>query len=90
MSFTEWLQQNRYTVVEVDPAAGRLRLREHGGACRDLACQAETVVVGDDGQRAELHGLNPGDIVRMEAASGRPDRIVVVRRVWEEHTSPEF
>lgn len=90
MSFTDWLQQNRYTVVEVDAASRRLRLREHGGACRDLACQTETVIVGDDGQRGELDGLNPGDIVRMEAAAGRPDRIVVVRRVWEELTSPEF
>jgi hypothetical protein len=90
MSFTDWLQQQRYTVVEVDPVAGRLRLREHGGACRDLSCQAETVVVGDDGQRSELDGLNPGDIVRMDAAAGRAERIVVVRRVWEELTSPEF
>jgi hypothetical protein len=90
MSFTDWLEQHRYTVVEVDPDAGRLRLREHGGACRDLTCRAETVVVGDDGQRSELHGLNPGDIVRMDAAAGRADRIAVLRRVWDEFSSPEF
>jgi hypothetical protein len=90
MSFTEWLQQNRYTVVEVDPATGRLRLRDHGGACRDLSCQAETVILGDDGMPGELAALNPGDIVKLDSSGGRPDRIVVVRRVWEELTSPEF
>ncbi len=90
MSFTEWLQQNRYTVVEVDPATGRLRLRDHGGACRDLSCQTETVILGDDGRRGELAALNPGDIVKLDSSGGRPARIVVVRRVWEELTSPEF
>ena len=90
MSFTEWLQQNRYTVVEVDPATGRLRLKDHGGACRDLSCQAETVVLGDDGMPSELEALNPGDIVKLDSSGGRPDRIVVVRRVWEELTRPEF
>lgn len=90
MSFTEWLQQNRFRVVEVDPATGRLRLQEHGGACRDLSCRTETVVVGDDGSPSELHALNPGDIVKLDSSAGRPERIVVVRRVWEELTSPEF
>ena len=90
MSFTEWLQQNRYTVVEVDPATGRLRLKDHGGACRDLSCQAETVVLGDDGMPSELEALNPGDIVKLEGPPGHPRRIVVVRRVWEELTSPEL
>jgi len=34
--------------------------------------------------------LNPGDIVKLDSSGGRPDRIVVVRRVWEELTSPEL
>ena len=34
--------------------------------------------------------LNAGDIVRVEETAGRPERIVVVRRVWEELTSPEW
>jgi hypothetical protein len=34
--------------------------------------------------------LNPGDIIRLDQQTGRPDRIVVVRRVWDELTSPEF
>jgi hypothetical protein len=40
--------------------------------------------------RPDLDALNPGDIIRVEGAADRPDRIVVVRRVWDELTSPEF
>ena len=32
----------------------------------------------------------PMVVVKVERATGKPDRIVVVRRVWEELTSPEF
>jgi hypothetical protein len=46
--------------------------------------------VTDEGTAANLAALNPGDIVRIDESSGRPERIVVVRRVWEELTSPEW
>ncbi|OGK96344.1 MAG: hypothetical protein A3E31_07995 [Candidatus Rokubacteria bacterium RIFCSPHIGHO2_12_FULL_73_22] len=89
-SLTDWLQQARVTVVEVDREAGRLRVRGTGDACSDLACSEATVVVTDDAARAGLDALYPGDIVRVESAGGRPERIVVLRRVWDELTSPEF
>jgi hypothetical protein len=47
-------------------------------------------VVSDEGVRADLTALNAGDIVRLEGPGGRPERIVVVRRVWDELSSPEW
>ena len=88
-SITEWLQQNRLTVVAVDTVGGRLRLRNEAEACSDLHCGEETVVMTEDGA-AELGAINAGDIVKVDASAGRAQRIVVVRRVWDELTSPEF
>lgn len=87
-SLTERLQQTRFMVVDVDPARGRLRVK--ADACSDLACREQTVVVADDGSEAGLETLNPGDLVKVEGAPGRPDRIVVVRRAWEDLASPEL
>jgi hypothetical protein len=89
-SLTEWLQHSRLVIVGVDPATHRVRVKSETEACTDLACHERTLVVTDEGTGASLAALNPGDIVRVEETSGRPDRIVVVRRVWEELTSPEW
>jgi hypothetical protein len=89
-SLTDWLQHSRLTVVEVDPVAGRLRVRGASEVCSELACSEEAVVVTAEDPRAGLASLHPGDIVRVESETGRPDRIVVLRRVWDELTSPEF
>ena len=88
-SVTEWLQQSRLMVVEVDQARGRLRVKGDTG-CTDLSCQEGAVVVTDEGTGHDLRALNPGDIVKLEGPPGRPERIVVVRRVWEELASPEL
>ena len=88
-SITEWLQQSRLIVVAVDPVRGRLRLRNEADACSDLHCGEETVVTTEEGA-AGLGAINAGDIVKVEASAGRAQRIVVVRRVWDELTSPEF
>ena len=85
---TDWLQQNRFTVVGVDKERGRIRVRAHGDACTDISCGDSLLVAGDG--PAGLDALHPGDIIRVDRQSGRPDQIVVVRRVWEELTSPEF
>jgi hypothetical protein len=90
MSFTESLKQNRHIVVSVDPARGIVRIKTAAEACTDLSCSDQTLVVSDEGTRADLALLNAGDIVRLEGASGRPERIVVVRRVWDELSSPEW
>lgn len=89
-SLTDWLQQSRVVVVSVDPATRRVRVKGDADACTDLSCSERTLVVTDEGAAANLAALNAGDIVRVEEASGHPQRIVVVRRVWEELTSPEW
>jgi len=89
-SLTDRLQQTRLTVVEVNHGTKLLRVRGVADACSDLACSERTVVVTDADADATLAVLNPGDIVRVEPVAGPPERIVVLRRVWEELTSPEF
>lgn len=91
MSFTDSLQKDRHIVVAVDPARRTLRIRGAADACTDLSCAEHTVVVADDVDGgAGLAALNAGDIVKLEGPPGRPQRIVVVRRVWDELSSPEW
>jgi len=90
MSFTEALQRDRHIVVSVDASRGAVRVKGPADACTDLTCSEQTLVVADDGARAGLATLNAGDIVRLEGPGGRPERIVVVRRVWDELSSPEW
>jgi hypothetical protein len=89
-SLTDWLQQSRVVVVGVDPVTRRIRVKNENEACTDLSCHERTLVVSEDGAAPDLGSLNAGDIIRVEDKSGRPERIVVVRRVWEELTSPEW
>jgi hypothetical protein len=90
-SLTDWLQEHRLLVVEVDASRGRVRVRGADDTCSELSCRSETVVVTDDATTTDLGALNPGDIVRVESQSaGRPERIVVLRRAWEEWASPEL
>lgn len=89
-SLTEWLRDSRVMVVEVDKDKGRLRVKGDADVCSDISCSVGTVVVTDDEAHATLDALNPGDIVRVESTPGQPQRIVVLRRVWEELTSPEL
>jgi len=88
--FTDSLQQNRLVIVAVDQASGRVRVKSASDACTDLSCSEQTLVVSDEGTSTDLETLNPGDIVKLEGKTGRPQRIVVVRRVWDELTSPEW
>jgi hypothetical protein len=89
-SLSDRLQHSRVVVVGVDPVTRRVRVKSEAEACTDLSCSERTLVVSDEGSVTGLDALNPGDIVRIEEVSGRPERIVVVRRVWEELTSPEW
>src|SRR5436309_4093546 len=90
MSLTDSIQQDRHIVVAVDTARNTVRIKGVADACTDLSCSAQTLVVSDEGSRADLTALNAGDIVRLEGPVGRPERIVVVRRVWDELSSPEW
>jgi hypothetical protein len=89
-SLTDWLQQSRLLVVEVDKDRGRLRVRGPQDECTELSCQAQTLVVSEEGATADLEALNPGDIVKVESRAGHPERIIVLRRAWEEWASPEL
>jgi hypothetical protein len=48
------------------------------------------VVVTDEGTTRDLEHLFAGDIVTLEQKDGRAQQIRVVRRVWEEYSSPEW
>ena len=89
-SLTDWLQQSRFVVVAVDPARRTLRIKGEAEMCTDLSCSERTLVVSDEGTAPDLAALNAGDVVKIEEKAGRPERIVVVRRVWEELTTPEW
>ena len=89
-SLTDWLQQSRFVVVGVDPARRSVRVKGQAEMCTDISCSERTLVVSDEGAGPDLTALNAGDIVKIEEKSGRPERIVVVRRVWEELTTPEW
>jgi hypothetical protein len=89
-SVTEALQQQRVIVVEVDSDRGHVRVKGETDACMNLVCSGQTLVCCDEGTSPDLTALNPGDIVKLEGPEGRPDRIVVVRRAWDELTSPEW
>jgi hypothetical protein len=85
---TDWLRESRFTVVHVRRDLGQIRVKNEADACTDLACSGH--VVDDEGAVQGLEALNPGDIIKVEREAGRPERIVVVRRAWDELTSPEF
>ncbi len=89
-SLSESIQQSRMTVVAVDKSRGRLRVRGTADVCTDLSCSEHARVVTDEEVKADLDFLNPGDIVKIEPGVGSVERIVVVRRAWEEIASPEI
>jgi hypothetical protein len=88
-SLTDWLQQSRMVVIAVDPEQRRIRVRAETDGCSDLACADTTVVMTEDGPGG-LEALNAGDVIRIQDMPGAAQRIVVVRRVWDELTSPEW
>jgi len=88
-SLTEHIQSSRLVVVEVKRAEGRLRVRGEADMCTERSCSEETLVVTDEDAKAGLDTLHPGDIIKIEPAGGRPDRIVLLRRAWDELASPE-
>ncbi len=88
-SLTDSLKHNRFQVVSVDTTAGTLRVRGDAEACTDVSC-GDAVVFTDEGTSRDLARLNAGDIVTLEQKDGRAQQIRVVRRVYDEYSSPEW
>jgi hypothetical protein len=89
-TLTDWLRDSRYVVVDIERDLGRVRVRSAVAGCSDLTCGAQVVVVDETGKSGSLDTLNPGDVIKVTTEAGQPDRLVVVRRVWDELSSPEF
>ena len=83
------VQMGRNTVLSVDPAARRFRSLTSTGHVRVSHVSKGTLVVTEEAQAAGLALLMPGDVSRVEAPHGPIQRIVVVRRGWQELESPE-
>lgn len=88
-TLTDWLRHSRLVVVDVQHELGQIRVRSAIDGCSDLAC-SDAVVIDETGVNGSLAALNPGDVIKVEREAGQPDRLVVVRRVFDELTSPEF
>jgi len=89
MSLSDSLKHDRYSVVAVDKIAGRLRIKSEADLCADFAC-AEAEIVTDEGRTRDLDEINPGDIIMLEHKDGKAKEIRVVRRVFDEYSSPEW
>jgi hypothetical protein len=89
MSLTDSLKHDRYSVVSVDKVAGRLRIKSEAELCTDVAC-GEAEIVTDEGRTRDLDEINPGDIIMLEHKDGKAKEIRVVRRVFDEYSSPEW
>jgi hypothetical protein len=88
-SLTDSLKHDRYRVVEVDTAAGRLRIKSEADMCSDFAC-GEAEIVTDEGRTRDLAEINQGDIIMLDHKDGKATEIRVVRRVFDEYSSPEW
>ena len=81
--------------VEIDEIGSWRRKHREALRIQHARCSFRDTVLPEmdalfDEPYPSLAALNPGDIVKIEERAGRPQRIVVVRRVWEELTSPEW
>jgi hypothetical protein len=88
-SLTESLMHERFHVIDVDKAAGRLRVKAVEDMCTEHACQGAQVF-DEEGGACTLDQVQPGDIITMRQADGRVREITVVRRAYEEYSSPEW
>ncbi len=86
------IQVGRMTVLQVEKDAGRIYCLEADGRLRLVEFDKDALpqVVADGTARHDLGLLNAGDIIKVERHDGRPQRIIVLRRAWEEAASPEF
>ena len=89
---TDSIQMGRMTVLQVDPAAGRIYCLEAGDRLRvvEFANGATPMIVTDTARRADLSLLSAGDVIRVQrGADGQAHTIGVLRRASDEIGSPE-
>jgi hypothetical protein len=75
--------------VRVDLASTTAQRAPDGRPDSSPAYPKGTLVVTEETQGAGLALLMPGDVIRVEAPHGQIQRIVVLRRGWQELESPE-
>jgi hypothetical protein len=83
------VQMGRQTVLNVDPTARRFLSVTGTGQVRVSEVNRGALVLTEETQGAGLPLLKPGDVIRVEPAHGQIQRIVVLRRGWQELESPE-
>ena len=74
-ALTDRVEARRMTVLKTDLGTGRFLCVEH--------------LHWTSVAKADLRGLQPGDIVRVEPQSSGPTRLVLLRTAAEELSSPE-
>jgi len=88
-SLTQSLKHERFHVIDVHQAAGRLRVKAVEDICTEHSCLGAQVF-DEMGDACALDRVYPGDIITMEHQDGRVREITVVRRAFEEYSSPEW
>jgi hypothetical protein len=83
---TDSLKHERFSVVDVDRAAGRLRVRAVENVCTDVSCEGARIY--DESGLSGLDRIYPGDTVTMEHRDGRLREVTVVRRAYDEYSGP--
>jgi hypothetical protein len=83
------VQIGRQTVLTVDPAGRRFLSVTGTGQVRVSEVNKGTLVLTEEAQGGGLALLKPGDIIRVDAPRGQIQKIVVLRRGWQELESPE-
>jgi hypothetical protein len=83
------VKTGRLTVLGVDRQARRLMVVNAAGQVRGVTVGRETVVVRDDKKEADLGLVAVADLIRIEPADGRIEKIIVLRHGWHELASPE-
>ena len=88
-NLTAAIQTGRMTVLKVNRGANQIVSLNSEGRVRVTTVSNKAVVVTEDKKAADLALLNAGDLIQVEPRDGQIQRILVLRRAWQETTSPE-
>ena len=88
-NLTAAIQTGRMTVLKVNRGANQIVSLNSEGKVRVTTVSNKTLVVTEDKKAADLALLNTGDLIQVEPRDGQVQRIRVLRRAWQETTSPE-